>query len=420
MIADDKQTLERLTAQITASVQQLWEEAGHLTDADALERAVQLWQRLTGKEVMETLCQQAIERREQAEKPVCCGRNLKVHSRQARVITTLLGTVRLRRRYYRCPHCGKSQFPAQRFLGWQGSFSHRVQELVAWECAGLPYREALASLEKLAGITLSVHAAEEIVSRWGEKELTPPAYGARVTDDLVVQIDGTTAHLQEGWKEVKLGAFFCWNRTEPEAKPAEISYVADWESAAEFADTLWGEALARGAPTAGAQAVIGDGAPWVWELAGLLFPQATQILDWYHLSEHLWEAAAVVHGEGSKETKELAKMWEAEVWQGSSPLVVSHLRELVSMGKDDGKNTLRRCAGYLENHQARLRYDLFRAAGWPIGSGVVEGGCKQVVGLRFKRKSTRWSKTGARAVLHLRLDRLNGRWQGRSGHMKQA
>ena len=96
-----------------------------------------------------------------------------------------------------------------------------------------------------------------------------------------------------------------------------------------------------------------------------------------------------------------------------------HLRELVAAGKDDRDKTLRRCADYLQTHQARLRYHLFRAMGWPIGSGVVEGACKHVVGLRFKRQSTRWTKAGARAVLHLRLDRLNSRWERRSEHLRQ-
>lgn len=123
---------------------------------------------------------------------------------------------------------------------------------------------------------------------------------------------------------------------------------------------------------------------------------------------------------GSAQTTALAEMWETEVWEGHSALVESHLRELVAAGKDDPKNTLRRNADYLRTHQPRLRYDRFRAAGWPVGSGVVEGGCKHVVGLRFKRQSTRWSKSGAQAVLHLRLDRINGRWQERSHFMRQA
>ena len=115
----------------------------------------------------------------------------------------------------------------------------------------------------------------------------------------------------------------------------------------------------------------------------------------------------------------LLESWKTEIWEGRSEGVEEHLREFASTGRDDSQGTLRRCADYLQTHQARLRYHLFRAAGWPVGSGVVEGGCKHVIGLRFKRQSTRWTKRGARAVLHLRLDRLNDRWDARTRQARQ-
>jgi hypothetical protein len=295
-----------------------------------------------------------------------------------------------------------------------------VEEVVAWQCSLLPYREALAGLRKLAGVELSLLAAQRIVARWGKEELTVAPYTQKVTHDLVVQIDGAKAHLEEGWKEIKVGAFFSCDRTQPKAKPEAISYVADWESAEQFKETLWQEALVRGAFTAKAVAVVGDGAPWVWEMASWLFPHAIQILDWYHLTEHLWVAGKVVHGEGKPETAALVKQWKGEVWEGRSEGVEEHLRELVAQGRDDEDQTLRKCADYLQTHQHRLRYHLFRAAGWPIGSGVVEGACKHVIGLRFKRQSTRWTRAGARAVLHLRLDRLNGRWDQRCKLIRQS
>jgi hypothetical protein len=93
---------------------------------------------------------------------------------------------------------------------------------------------------------------------------------------------------------------------------------------------------------------------------------------------------------------------------------------LVAQGRDDARATLRRCADYLQTHQHRIRYPLFRAMGWPVGSGVVEGACNHVIGLRFKRKSTRWKKPGGRAVLRLRVDRLSARWQQRCDLMRVA
>ena len=418
MIAQRQPRQEQLGQQLMQELRVLWEAAGGMKDGEALEMAVQAWQRGLGRRVMEALCQEAIRGREQ-QAPVCCQQPMDNHSRQARAVKTLLGDVRVRRRYYRCLVCGASSYPADGWLGWKGGFSHRVQEAVAWECSLVPYRQARESLAKLAGLEISVDGAEGLVRRWGEAELVPSPYAERVEKELVIEIDGSKAHLEDGWREIKVGACFSWDGEQPEKDPEAVSYCADWESAEQFRKTLWQEALARGVTTARSLAVIGDGAPWIWELASEIFPWATQILDWYHLSEHLWTAAKIVHGDGTPETTALVEQWKTEVQEGRSEGVEEHLRELVAAGKDDRDKTLRRCADYLQTHQARLRYHLFRAMGWPIGSGVVEGACKHVVGLRFKRQSTRWTKAGARAVLHLRLDRLNSRWETRSEHLRQ-
>jgi hypothetical protein len=418
MIAQRQPRQEQLGQQLMQELRALWEAAGGMKDGEALEMAVQAWQRGLGRRVMEALCQEAIRGREQ-QAPVCCQQPMDNHSRQARTVKTLLGDVRVRRRYYRCLVCGASSYPADGWLGWKGGFSHRVQEAVAWECSLVPYRQARESLAKLAGLEVSVDGAEGLVRRWGEAELVPSPYAERVEKELVIEIDGSKAHLEDGWREIKVGACFSWDGDHPDRDPEAVSYCADWESAERFRETLWQEAVSRGVTTARSLAVIGDGAPWIWELASEIFPWATQILDWYHLSEHLWTAAKIVHGDGTPETTALVEQWKTEVQEGRSEGVEEHLRELVAAGKDDRDKTLRRCADYLQTHQARLRYHLFRAMGWPIGSGVVEGACKHVVGLRFKRQSTRWTKAGARAVLHLRLDRLNSRWERRSEHLRQ-
>jgi len=399
----------------------LWQGLEGMESGEALEKAVLAWQRAMGREVMQALCQEAIQRRERAQPPICCGRSMDYKSRHWRTVKTLLGDVRVRRRWYRCMRCESNGFPIDRWLGWKGGFSHGVQDWVTWECSGLPYEEAVASLHKLAGLSLSKHAAEDITRRWGKQELPLAPYAQRVEKDLVIEIDGAKAHLEEGWKEIKVGTCFSWDCDQPDRDPEAVSYTADWESAQQFRETLWEEALVRGFPTARFVAVIGDGAPWVWEMASHIFPRAVQILDWYHLTQSAsggWTAAKIVHGEGTPETTALVEPWKTEVWEGRSEGVEEHLRELVAQGKDDAGNTLRKCADYLRTHQARLRYHLFRPR--PIGSGVVEGACKHVVGMRFKRQSTRWTKAGARAVLHLRLDRLSNRWEARCDHMRKA
>ncbi len=417
MIAESAVTWEFFADRLLEEFREWWERTPEMESAEAVEAFLQEQLRRVGQEALQTLCQRGVAHHEQAETPRCCEHRMDYHSRRPRTVLTLFGQVRVVRRYYRCLHCGKSVSPADAWLGWRGGFSYHLQEAVAWECARVPYREALASVRKFLGIELSVHGAEQIVAEWGAEPLVPKPYAERVKQDLIVQLDGTTAHLEEGWKEVKLAALYAWDHTDPEATEQARSYCADWLPAADFTAPLWREAVARGAPSARQVVVIGDGAEWVWQTASLLFPRALQILDWYHLTEHVNGAAKAAFGSAWEEH---AERWRSEVWEGRSEGVQEHMRELTAVGRDDADGTVRKCAQYLETHQQRTRYADFRAAGWPVGSGVVEGGCKHVINMRFKRKSTRWTKRGAEAVLWLRIDWLNGRWSARCKHLRRA
>jgi hypothetical protein len=325
----------------------------------------------------------------------------------------MLGATRVRRRYLRCSRCGRHRIPADAWLGWRSGFSPVLEEAVAWQAAALPYRQALEGLRKFCGVELSLAAAQQIAARWGAVELTPPPYAHKVRGRLVVEIDGTAAHVDGAWHEIKVATFMGWRQGVSHG----TSYIADWLPAAHFAQPLWREALARGAPTARAVAVVADGAPWIWDTAQTVLSRPVEILDWYHACEHLWAAGRVVHGEGTPETATLVARWKRELRRGHSEGLEEELRELAQTVPDPNQ-VLCKTANYLQTHQARVRYPLFRAAGWPIGSGVVEAGCKNVVALRFKRKSARWKAPGMRAVLHLRLDMLNDRWDNRCDHLR--
>jgi hypothetical protein len=111
----------------------------------------------------------------------------------------------------------------------------------------------VASLEKLAGVAVSVYAAEHIVARWGAHQLNLQGYSQRVDKDLVIQIDGTTTHLEEGWKEIKVGASYACDCADPQAKLRAISYIADWHSADQFRELLDKEALINRPPTSGSR-----------------------------------------------------------------------------------------------------------------------------------------------------------------------
>ncbi len=240
MVADQEQQWEQLAERVREELRAVWEGAGEATSAAALEQSVLEWRNRTGRVVFEALCQAVVEARERSQPQVCCGRRMDHHSRQAKSVLTLLGGVRVKRRYWRCLECGRSVFPADAWLGWPRGFSWHLEEAVAWECAVLPYREALASLEKLAGVELSVLGAERIVARWGEQRSRREPSAERVEQDLILEIDGAITPFREGWKEAKLACCFGWDRlaAPEEQEPKAVSYVADWRSAEEFRELV--------------------------------------------------------------------------------------------------------------------------------------------------------------------------------------
>jgi hypothetical protein len=393
-------------------LQELRELCSGMAEASSGEAAEQLaleWSRRMGRKVLEVGLQARVEAvQAQAERGCECGARRHIHSHRPRTVLTLLGSVGVVREYLHCQGCGERSLPADEWLGWRNGFSRRLEEAVAWQAAEMPYRPALEGLRRFCGVELSLSAAQQIAARWGVAQLSPQPYAERVPGRLVAEIDGTQAHVDGAWHEIKLGSYMEWRR----GKPGKVTYVADWLNAQAFAQPLWQEALVRGAPTAKAVAVVADGAPWIWDTAATLLPRSTEILDWYHACEHLWEAGRSVHGMDSPETTALVERWKRELRRGHSEGLEEELRQL-SGTIGDAEGVLRRTANYLETHQARLRYPLFRQAQWPIGSGVVEGGAKHVIGARFKRKSARWKTPGFRAILHLRLDILNDRWEQR-------
>jgi len=157
--------LEHLLGLVVAEIRSLWEEVTTAPTADAVEEMVVARNRKVGQQVLEAALQARVEAvQAQATRDCTCGGRRQVHARRRRVVLTMLGPVRVRRRYLRCGRCGAHRFPADEWLGWQHGFSRLLEEAVAWQAAAMPYREALKGLRKFCGVELSLAAAERIAA----------------------------------------------------------------------------------------------------------------------------------------------------------------------------------------------------------------------------------------------------------------
>lgn len=359
----------------------------------------------------------------QLEPPLCrCGQKMEYKGTFSRSVETYLGPVQLERAYYHCPLCHQGSFPLDRALRLEsGGFSDGVKREVCRLACQLPFRRAKEIFVRLTGVYISGREVEEIAEHKGRqleekiKVEVDRALGEErgLSQGISVQvmgvaIDGAKVLTEEDWKEVKTGCVFKVERGE-EPKAVEASYTASFEAADQAMNRLYAEALKRGVEKAEVVIGIGDGAPWIWERMNLHFPQAIQIVDWYHASEHIWAAAQKVIGEGKEEASLWARDRVEELWEGEVELAVEGLRDLAQRGEEKGQFA----AGeihYFEANGQRMRYKEFRQRGYPIGSGVVESACKQLVEARMKGSGMRWTKKGGQAILNLRAELLSERF----------
>ena len=186
------------------------------------------------------------------------------------------------------------------------------------------------------------------------------------------------------------------------------------ETAEEFGFRLYSEAWRRGWEWATLKVVIGDGAVWIWVLADRHFPGAIQIVDLYHARQHLWEIAALLHPNDPAAKKSWMVPMKELLDQGEIEQLVARLREIAAehaVSHPGLTEEILKEAEYFETNAARMNYPRFRAMGLFVGSGVIEAGCKAVIGSRLKRSGMFWTVRGANAIIALRCCCLNGRFE---------
>jgi hypothetical protein len=226
---------------------------------------------------------------------------------------------------------------------------------------------------------------------------------------LYVAMDGIRILGTEGaGHEIKVGVVVPVRGTGTTARRDRASSVAGLEPAAAFGPRLALEAHRRGLEGTGQVAVLGDGAAWIWALAAAYFPGALQIVDWYHASERIWTLGRALLGMETAQTIAWVEAQLARLAQGQAATLAQEWQTLPCHGETAASRDEQ--VTYFTNQASRMAYDQYRAAGWDIGSGMVESACKQVIAAREKGPGMRWSATGAHTVAAVRVLLLNEQW----------
>ena len=203
--------------------------------------------------------------------------------------------------------------------------------------------------------------------------------------------------------------FFTQDKVDDDGYPVRdrdsSSYIATFEPAGMFAGLVEAEGIRRGAGRVRQFTILGDGAAWIWNIATAKFPEATQIVDLYHAREHLHDLARSLEfmlGD-QKDDWLAARMEDLDHGDIDGICAAARAYPLVGVKKDELGTAL----GYFENNAPRMRYHWFRSRGLFVGSGVVEAGCKTVIGLRLKQSGMHWTTAGADAITTLRCQQAS-------------
>jgi hypothetical protein len=417
-------------------------QAGHL-ELEATEMLVRSAMHHAGATVLTKLLQFPAPPADERVVACSCGHSAHYRELRSKPVQTVVGMVKVSRPYYLCPHCHSGQFPADVELDIENTeVSPGVRRIQATVGQQSPFDHGRQQMKLLADLEVTTKAVERTAEAIGadiaagEQEqirravqLDLPMVLGEAVPILYVQMDGTgvpvvkketvgragkTAGQPSHTREVKLGCVFTQTAWDQDGYPIRDSdsttYVGAIETAEEFGKRIYVEAWKRGWSRAEMKVVMGDGAEWIWNLAEQHFPGAVQIVDLFHARQHLWELARKLHPNDEASQRLWIQIQQRRLDKGNIERLVVALRAITSENPEVA-DKVRIEAEYFERNAERMRYPAFRSQHLFVGSGVIEAGCKSVIGARLKQSGMFWTVRGANAIIALRCCQLNGRFE---------
>ena len=356
-------------------------------------------------------------------------------------LTTVLGLVTVKRAYYYNRDSGKGYCPKDSALDIEGaSYSSGVRRMMARVGAYRSFALGSEDMQELAGIVVSAKEVERISQIVGDQaesfhqaeaaaSLSGNIVPIKPVPKLYVCMDGTGVPVvkketlgrkgkgedgQARTREAKLGCVFTQTVVDGKGRPVRddmsTSYTGSIETAEIFGQRIYREAMRRGMNSAGETVVIGDGAPWIWNIADEQFYGATQIVDLFHAREHYWNVARACLGQDQVHLHQWTEERRKELDDGRPEAVIDAIKSCLTL-PGHSRAICEKEMGYFEKNKERMRYAIFRQKGLFVGSGVLEAGCRTVVGQRLKQSGMHWTVKGANSIIALRCNILSNRWE---------
>ncbi len=398
-------------------------------DLGAVEEVIRQKMQILGLGLLQRLVDSQPNGYEGSSLPCSCGGSMKFVQHRSRDIHSIFGWMKIKRAYYYCPDCHRSLTPYDRSSGLG---SEQPSPALAQACCLLAvddsFEIASRKIERLFGQSVSDDTVKAVVHHVGSVALRDEQQAldeflstkcipeAQVTPErLYITPDGTTVCEEGLWHEAKVGCIY-W---QDEHFKRQTRYLGGFDNSERFGWKLWLAGCRCGLRQAGELVYIGDGAGWIRTEEARHFSRGTFIIDWYHASEHIWDCGKALFGEGTAATAQWVGKHLDLLWEGRTKKLLDALMLQRKRHKGSKRAALNSLINYISTNEEQMRYDVFRAKGYDIGSGAVEGTCKNgashplrdVVGKRLKQSGMRWTRCGSSSTLALRITWLNEEWE---------
>lgn len=344
--------------------------------------------------------------------------------RESLHVQCLFGTFELQRDYYYHPGKKSGHYPTDAGLGLEGGYTPGLARLICLEGADeSTYLKAERHLEQTGGISVSARQIQRMVQRvgaaaqhWQERTAQPGRCDAPI---MYISADGTGVPMvpeelagrrgkqADGTaktRQVYLGCVFTQHKTNEEGHPVRdwesTTYVSSFQPIDQFGPCLRQEGIRRGMGCVDKVVLLIDGAAGLENMGKQNFKDCIQIVDFYHAMEHAGKVLEALIGKSHPDYRKRQRRWAKRLLKDQVETLIKETRRECA-GRPQ-EQAVEAALGYFVRNVSRMQYGTFRAADFFIGSGVVEAGCKTVIGGRCKQSGMFWSKSGAENILALR------------------